>query len=42
MGFLHGAIFEPEAVISGLEDMAVVGEAIEVLIPGSIRPGFRD
>jgi hypothetical protein len=29
LGFLHGAIFEPEAVISGLEDMAVVGEAIE-------------
>ena len=28
-GFLHGAIFEPEAVISGLQDMAVVGEAIE-------------
>jgi hypothetical protein len=27
--FLHGAVFEPEAVIAGLEDVAMVGQAVE-------------
>ncbi len=29
LGFLYGAIFEPEAVIAGLEDVAMVGQAVE-------------
>ena len=29
LGFLYGTIPEPEAVVSGFQDVAVVGEAIQ-------------
>lgn len=35
--FLHGAVFEPEAVIAGLQDMGIMGQTPDDLVDPTLR-----